>query len=121
MCSHLFRGPIKETETTSLQKGTDEVCVVDGCRTLGEQGAKARPTYLPMPLFHKKHYFMLSHTTGARYKRPWTRRRPTFSDLIWIAGWLIAAIAVLSLVPFVQSGKLGASCVSQLVTAAFDN
>ena len=64
---------------------------------------------------------MLSHTTGAKYKRPWTRKRRATLELFKVACWLLVAFGVLSLVPFVQSAELGANCASQIVSAAFGN
>jgi hypothetical protein len=72
-----------------------------------------------MPLFQKRHYFMLSHSMGNRVSRVWTRRRRrTAADLAWFAGWLLVAVLVLASVPWLR--EAGAAFTTNVVSASSD-
>lgn len=71
-------------------------------------------------LYNKPNYYLLSHSMGSQAKREarriWTRRRRSVAaDLVWIAAWLVLAVAVLMTVPAARRVHLGA-CTTNVVS-----
>lgn len=55
-------------------------------------------------LFTKKHYFMLSRSMGSGSRRLWTRkRRHVAAELTYMAFWLLLAVGVLAMVPWLKT------------------
>lgn len=102
-----------------LQKGVQRVCVVEVPHVRRAERGGFGPTKLLMSLFpQRKHYFMLSHSTGAKTRRRWSRKtRNVLSELIWMAGWLLVAFGVLIAVPVMQRAGLVADYTNPIVSA----
>lgn len=70
-----------------------------------------------MPLFTRKHYFMLSRVMGSGSRRRKTRyERQQTASLFSITFWLLLGIAILWMVPTLQ--EVGAEVTTSVVSAA---
>lgn len=68
-------------------------------------------------LFNKRNYFILSRVMGSGSRRIWTRkRRHVAAELSYFAFWLLLAVAVLALVPWL--GDAGAQFTTNIVAAS---